>query len=181
MIMNSKEAENNAVLNAAYAMCAAARTAPKACGIDHIETAVVSGEDIEKIADAMVEISEQFDNYVFLRDSKSVRKCGAIVLIGVREGVRGLGNFCRLCHYDDCAKMKEAGACCVYDSMDLGIALGSATALAADMRLDNRVMFTVGKAAVKLGLMGDIKLIMGIPLSALGKNIFFDRDIRPDK
>jgi len=34
MFINSKKAEEAAILNLAYSVCAAARTAPKACGID---------------------------------------------------------------------------------------------------------------------------------------------------
>jgi uncharacterized ferredoxin-like protein len=36
-------------------------------------------------------------------------------------------------------------------------------------------MFTIGQAAAKLGLLGEYRLIMGIPLSALGKSVFYDR------
>ena len=43
MYLNGQDAEKCAVFNVAAAMCAAARTAPKSCGIDHIETAVLSG------------------------------------------------------------------------------------------------------------------------------------------
>jgi uncharacterized ferredoxin-like protein len=59
--------------------------------------------------------------------------------------------------------------------MDLGIALGSAVSLVADNRVDNRIMFTIGQAAARLGLLGEYKLIMGIPLFVGGKNVFFDR------
>ena len=45
----------------------------------------------------------------------------------------------------------------------------------ADLRIDNRIMFTAGKAAASLGLLGDKKLIFGIPLSVSGKSPYFDR------
>jgi len=48
--------------------------------------------------------------------------------------------------------------------------------MATDYRVDNRIMFTIGKAASSLGLLGDHKLIMGIPLSVSGKSPFFDRN-----
>jgi uncharacterized ferredoxin-like protein len=49
-------------------------------------------------------------------------------------------------------------------------------AVAADNRVDNRIMYTAGFAAVKLKLLGEeVKIAYGIPLSATGKNIFFDR------
>ena len=164
MIMYGQDAEKCAVFNAAAAMCAAARTAPKSCGIDHIETAVLSGEEMLKVADEMDNLSVKFDNWRFHRDAENVRAATALVLIGVREGVRGLGSFCQLCHFENCGEMKKNNASCVYDPMDLGIAIGSAVSVAADARLDNRVMFTAGKAAASQGLMEGIKLIIGIPL-----------------
>ena len=57
-----------------------------------------------------------------------------------------------------------------------GIALGSAVSLAADARIDNRIMFTVGKAAAALGLLGEYKMVIGIPLSVSAKTPFFDRE-----
>jgi len=181
MLLNSQDAEKIAVLNTAAAMCAAARTAPKACGIDHIDTAVVSGEDILRLADEMDVMSREYDNWRMHRDAENLRVCAAVVLIGTKESVRGLGGFCQLCHFADCGKMKKAGASCVYDPMDLGIAVGSACALAADSRVDNRVMFTAGKAAARLKMLGeDVTLIMGIPLSVSGKSPFFDREKEKD-
>ena len=65
---------------------------------------------------------------------------------------------------------------CAYDNMDLGIAVGSAASVAADCRIDNRVMFSAGRAALSLGTMGgDVKVILAIPLSAGGKSPYFDR------
>ena len=59
---------------------------------------------------------------------------------------------------------------------DLGIAIGSAVSVAADGRIDNRVMFSVGKAAMSLGMLGrEMALVFGIPLSASGKSPYFDR------
>ena len=59
---------------------------------------------------------------------------------------------------------------------DVGIAIGSAAAAAADARVDNRVMFSVGRAARSLGLLGaSVTLVLGIPLSVSGKSPFFDR------
>ena len=43
-------------------------------------------------------------------------------------------------------------------------------------RVDNRVMFSVGRAARSLGLLGaSVTLVLGIPLSVSGKSPFFDR------
>ena len=56
------------------------------------------------------------------------------------------------------------------------IALGSAAATAADCRMDSRILFSAGRAALSLGLMGEnVKLIYGLPLAVTGKSPFFDR------
>lgn len=175
MFINAQKAEEQAILNVAYAVCAAARTAPKACGIDHLETAVLTGDDKKKVADEMRRLGEMIPAPFFIRDAANVDASGAIVLVGAKYETRGLNERCGLCGFADCAACTTAGAACVFTGVDLGIALGSAVALAADLRMDNRIMFTIGKAAASLGLMGEYKLIMGIPLSVSGKSPFFDR------
>ena len=175
MYVSSQKAEEQAILNLAYAVCAAARTAPKACGIDHMDTAVLTGEDKKKVADEMRRLGETIPAPFFIRDAGNVDASGAIVLVGVKYETRGLNERCSLCGFADCDACTAAGTACVFTGVDLGIALGSAVALAADSRIDNRIMFTIGKAAASLGLMGDYKLIMGIPLSVSGKSPFFDR------
>ena len=176
MIYRSDDIEMEAVLSTARRMCAAARTAPKAKGIDRIETMILTGEDKDKIADELERLSEPFQYKFFLRDAGNVRAAQALVLIGTREGTRGLNAGCRHCHFEDCADCAEKGGVCVYDPMDLGIAIGSAVSVAADCRVDNRVLFSAGRAAMSLKLMGeDVRMVMGIPLSVKGKNPFFDR------
>jgi len=58
--------------------------------------------------------------------------------------------------------------------LDLGIALGSAVKTAQIHNVDNRIMYRAGAAAKRLGMMKS-NVIMGIPLSVSGKNIYFDR------
>lgn len=175
MFIESKIAEETAVMNTAYAICAAARTAPKACGIDRIATAVLTGVDKDAVAAEMRRLSEENGDILFARDADNVDNSSAVVLLGVSEKTRGLNNICRLCHYEDCAACTDGGGNCVFNGLDLGIALGSAVALAADRHIDNRIMFTIGKAASALSLLGEHTLIMGIPLSVSGKSPFFDR------
>ena len=55
-------------------------------------------------------------------------------------------------------------------------AVSTAAAAAADARVDCRVLFSAGRAAMELGLMGeDVKMVMALPLSVTGKSPFFDR------
>ena len=58
--------------------------------------------------------------------------------------------------------------------INLGIAIGSAVHIASINNVDNRVMYSVGVAAKRL-YMKDSDIVLGIPLSIKGKNIFFDR------
>lgn len=51
-----------------------------------------------------------------------------------------------------------------------------AFARAAGMRVDNRVMYTLGRAAMEAGYLEDAVQAVGIPLSATAKNPFFDRE-----
>jgi len=176
MVITGAEAEKKAVIATAEKMCAAARTAPKAKGLDYIHTAVLTDDDIKRLADKMKEQSEETGLGFLMRDAGNVLSSDAVVLIGTTYQQRGLGEFCSLCNFKGCEKSSAAGAVCVFDPMDLGIALGSAVAVAADCRIDNRIMFSAGKAAVALGLMPDgVDCVMAVPLSAHGKSVYFDR------
>ena len=175
-MINSDTLEMDALMNTAARACVAARTAPKTRGIDNVRTCVVNAGELNAIAEEMERLGAHTGLGSFARDAQNVRASKAIVLIGTIETTRGLNAACCYCHFGDCAGCSAAGACCVYDSMDLGIALGSAVATIADDRIDNRIMFSIGKAALSLGMMAhDVKIAMGIPLCAGGKNPFFDR------
>jgi len=157
-------------------MAAAARTAPKGKGLDQLEILVVTGTDKDALADRMAEIADRRDVPTFLRDSKNIRTCGVVLLLGTRTRQLGL-KYCGLCGYRDCAALAAGpGGVCVFAANDLGIATGSAVALAADHRIDTRIMYTAGMAAIEQGLFSpDVKIAWAIPLSATGKSPFFDR------
>ncbi len=173
--IESIRAEEAAVLSAAQAMCAAARTAPKACGVDRLDTAILTGEDKDALSAEMRRIAEIDGDAFFIRDAENVDASQVVVLIGADDKPRGVDRVCSLCGWDGCADCVKHEGKCIMNSVDLGIAVGSAVSLAADLRIDNRIMFTAGKAAAALGLLGEKKLIFGIPLSVSGKSPFFDR------
>ncbi len=176
MIYNSEDMEMRAALEAAARVCAAARTAPKACGIDRTHTLTLTDADKDAVAAEMERFGREQGAGFFLRDADCVRAAKVLVLIGIEEGLRGLNELCGYCHFHDCKGCAEHGGMCVYDPMDVGIALGSAAATAADCRMDNRILFSAGRAAMNLGLMGEnVKLVYGLPLAVRGKSPFFDR------
>lgn len=172
----SKDMELRAALEAAARVCAAARTAPKACGVDRLHTLTLTEGDKDAVADEMERLGSAMGADFFIRDAGNVRAAQVLVLMGIEEGQRGLNGVCAYCHHRDCAACRSENGVCVYDPMDVGIALGSAAATAADMRVDSRILFSAGRAALSLGLMGEsVRLIYGLPLSVSGKSPFFDR------
>jgi len=156
MIIDSDIAEEEAILNVARLMVVAARTAPKARGEDSIKTAIVTDSDKDELAGVMEEIGRT-------RDSKNVRDSGAVILIGV-----------------DCGEASDSWWPFKAKLIDLGIALGSAVKVASELNVDNRIMYSIGSAAMKMGLLKADE-IQGIPLSIKGKNIFFDRKTETTK
>ncbi|MCL1855930.1 MAG: DUF2148 domain-containing protein [Clostridia bacterium] len=174
MIYKHDTTEKNAAMRTAEMMCAAARTAPKACGIDTIETLILDGEEKDKLTAAMREIGEEKGKPFFLRDAGNVDASHCIVLIGASVKPRGLN--CGLCGVENCEAAGKDGISCAMSVNDLGIASGSAAATAMDCRIDNRMLFSAGMAALKLKLFLDtVTVCFGIGLATTGKNIFFDR------
>jgi len=156
-------------------ICLAARTAPKAKGLDLLDMVVIKGEEINKLSTEMLRIGKEQEHPTFLRDGQNILAAQVVILIGTKTRTIGL-RYCGFCGYENCAAAEKAGALCAYNPGDLGIAIGSAVSVAADHRLDSRVMYTAGKAAISLNLLEkDVKVAYGIPLSATGKNPFFDR------
>jgi uncharacterized ferredoxin-like protein len=182
-MIESKNAEREAILEAAKFMLISARTAPKSAGIDDVLTIIVHGDEKDAMARKMEEMAEERKSEGFRRDARNVRASEAVILIGVR-GSKSFGLNCGACGYESCKEFDEAqkklgedffGPTCLLKALDLGIALGSAVKTASLLNVDNRVMYRVGTAALKLNLLPEATVVMGIPVSAKGKNIYFDR------
>jgi len=178
MIYQSSQMEEQAVLQTAARMCAAARTAPKANGKDFIQTLVLTGQEKAALADKMDEIGRrEFGEKAgvwFGRDANNVRSAQAVVLIGIDPVYRGVPH-CSFCGFRDCGTCKSAGGNCAIAYVDLGIALSSAAATAMIDKVDNRIMFSIGKAAAEMHYTDSEALWHGIPISVSGKSIFYDR------
>ena len=172
MIINERESRHEQVLNVARQMMTAARTAPKGKGVDIIEIALVTDEDIKKLSEQLISLSEEKGMKFFLRDANNILSAECVLLIGTRELAQGLN--CGHCGFPTCAE-RSVGVPCIINSVDVGIAIGSACATAADHRVDTRVMFSAGLAAQRLDILKGCKQVFAIPVSASSKNPFFDR------
>jgi uncharacterized ferredoxin-like protein len=122
----------------------------------------------------MLEYSEKSGLKFVLRDAANILHAEAVVLIGTKQQIHSLN--CGYCGFETCAEKKEYPLVpCSLNSVDVGIAIGSACSVASDHRVDSRVMFSVGRVAQELDLMPGCSNIYGIPISCSSKNPFFDR------
>lgn len=188
-ILKTNEVEQEAIVTAAKLIMAAVTTAPKTRGVSMIESALIQGEDKERLAQAMESHGPQKASAgdIFRRDAQNVRCSAAVLLIGVKGTMPKKPEKplnCGACGYPTCSEFIRAkkgkqgedftGPLCAFQSVDLGIALGVAAKVAAELNIDNRLMYTVGAGAMGMKVL-DADMIIGLPLSVAAKNIFFDR------
>ena len=164
------------LVETAKEMALAARTAPKGRGRDQLHILILTGQEKDALAEKMKKIGERENIPFVLRDSENLLSAPVLLLIGTETTPLEVPH-CGYCGLPDCQENRDAGTIpCAFSSGDLGIALGSAAALAAHRHIDNRIMFSAGKAAVESGFFPPgVRIAHGIPLSATGKNPFFDR------
>ena len=180
-------------------MAVSACTAPKTGGADWTQSKIATGEEKSNIVRMMQEIGESKEKAIagsnknrgaavkmdWMSDAKSVESSPLLFLIGI-QGRKAVGINCGGCGFSACSEMLKQkplstdevsfpGPFCMFRIMDLSIAAGSAVKTAMDHNVDNRMMQKIGVATLKLGLLDPCNLILGIPLAATGKNIFFDR------
>ena len=163
-MIDESEGVRRAVVGVAELMAVSAVTAPKARGIDNIVVRVLDKkEELLKLAEEMERLAPEYGAF-FARDADNVRNSDAVLLVGCKIIDIGLKQPKEMT-YDVNLAMSL---------LNLGIAIGSAVKTASMLNVDNRVMYTAGLAAKRLGLV-DADIVVGVPLSAKAKNIYFDR------
>ena len=90
MIQNEREIRHEYVLQAVRQMMTAARTAPKGKGIDIIEVAMVTDEDIKRLSEELVIMSGETGLKFFLRDADNILQAEAIMIAGSGFELRAL-------------------------------------------------------------------------------------------
>lgn len=159
-------------------MAISARTAPKALGKDLIVTEIIEGDDVQTLAKKMYEYGERTGRKNFDRDGANVASSIAVLLVGLKDAAT-VGLNCGACGFEKCIEPNTfegqfKGPNCALRLLDMGIAIGSAVKTASLFNVDNRIIQRIGVVAREMGLI-DADFVMGIPLSATGKNIYFDR------
>lgn len=175
----------DAMLMVAELMVVSARTAPKCLGQDFMGIKIVTGEDLNRLAEAMIRYGQEKEKRNFDRDGDNVRRSDAVLLLSLVDS-KPLGLDCGACGHSRCADLKGTegpefyGPLCAWRLIDLGIALGSAVKTASLLNVDNRIMYRVGAAARTIGMI-EGEVVVGIPISATSKNIYFDRPEKPSE
>ncbi len=161
-------------------MAVAARTAPKAKGEDCLVMCIVEGPDLQLLGQKMLEFGVKTVKKNFDRDGRNVAASDSVLLIGIKNGPTA-GLNCGACGVEICELLpvnsvegEFRGPNCAYRLLDMGIALGSAAKMAGLLNADSRIMYRAGVVARELGMI-DADFVMGIPISATGKSIYFDR------
>jgi len=175
VIVKSSEIEERAVECVADLMCVAARTAPKGRGVDNLVIMTAKAGVKDRIAEEMRRIAKQTGTTFFERDADCVDAALLVILLGQKVTPLGV-DPCGYCGYANCRENAKYAGLCAVSIGDLGIAIGSAVSVAANHRVDNRVMFSIGRAVLNMDIFEeDVKIAYGIPLSISGKSPFYDR------
>lgn len=169
-----KSIQKSALKDVAEFMCLSARTAPKAKGQDNLVIIILDEKDKKRIIQQMKKIGKEQSRPGCLRDAENIKNSQNIIVVGTKS--KPLGLNCGFCGYPTCKALSKTKGICSYNTMDLGIALGSAAGVASSFHADNRLMYSIGKAAMDCGMIPGCVAAIGIPLSATSKNPFFDRN-----
>lgn len=186
--------EAKAVKEASRLIGISIRTAPKSAGVDDIAYKILSDSEKKDITaefkrlcrllqKGKTEDEKRAIELDWHSDADAVDKSDCLILVGVK-GRNPLGMNCGGCGFKDCREFLNAkppqtihmpGPFCMFKLLDLGIAISSAAKAASSLGIDNRIMYRAGLAGYRLGLLKGYSPIMALPLSARGKNIYFDR------
>jgi uncharacterized ferredoxin-like protein len=185
--LTSSELEKSAIDTTLALMAAAARTAPKAMGIDALVIFGLTGDEKKEIATIMKGLAPEGDPSLpkWQRDAGNVETADALFIVGLKKRAGSAGASCKACGYESCEAFGKAsktegffrGPTCVFKATDLGIAVGSAVKTAGLLNVDSRVMFRVGVAIMKSRWGEKLSIAWGVPLKVSGKSPFFDRPV----
>ena len=109
MIENERDSRHEHVISIARQMMTAARTAPKGKGVDIIEVALITGDELQQLSKTMVQIAEETDMKFFLRDANNILQAECVVIIGTHEHAQGLN--CGHCGFPTCTARPEGVPC----------------------------------------------------------------------
>lgn len=187
MITKFDNLKQDAIKASIALMAASAKTAPKSKGKDDLEIKYFNNKQELKKAinymasDKFVKETTGKKEFFIDSDTKVLKNAEGVLAIGVHTKKPMMMN-CGKCGCKDCkefikmlADKKDVN--CMFKILDLGFAVSSACKTAADLNIDNRVMYDIGEALRKL-YMQDCDIVLAIAISIKGNNIFVDRYLK---
>lgn len=155
---------------------ARAMTAPKGKGRDSVQVLLLEDEEtLEKLLKKAEELGEKegTPKSIFIRDAQTIRRNNCRILLFFAEN-EPLELNCGYCT-KNCDASRRGEVFCAFSLIDLGISIGSAVQFLGEMGFDNRVQYTLGRAARELGIVPEGSACLAVPVSLSSKNPFFDR------
>ena len=96
-ILFESDIKENVIVRTAEKMMAAARTAPKAKGIDNLVISMVQGDTIKALSHKLKELVQNGEGPdYFVRDAENILNSSAIVIIGTKINPLGI-KYCGFC------------------------------------------------------------------------------------
>lgn len=182
-VTNSEDLLRGGMDRAVELMAIAANTVMK-FGKPHIKISAIGPEEYVDIAgycEGLAEISPLFyrdaKNFMYLAETD-----GRSLLIGAKR--KSVYNFdCGACGFRTCKELNKAetvesiinGPCCHFVVYDVHMAANAAASVAWYMGLHCRVFQTIGAAAPACGFIDDVDFCVGVAVSYLPLDPFFDR------
>ncbi len=184
---SSAQLEKDAIDTTIALMAAAARTAPKAMGIDALVIFALDGTEKDEIAEIMQKFAPAGDPTLpkWQRDANNVKQADSLFVVGLKKRAGSAGVNCKACGFESCAAFDKApksegqfiGPTCLFKVTDLGIAIGSAVKTAGLLNVDNRIMYRAGAAIMKSHWGEKLSMAFATPVKVSGKSPFFDRPV----
>ena len=105
MIIDERTSRSETVTALARSIMAAGRTAPKSKGVDLIEIATITGEEIARLAESDPNSGKRERHELSgLRDADNILHAQAVILVGSRTSPMALD--CGYCGFPSCAAKK---------------------------------------------------------------------------
>lgn len=143
---------------------------PQGKGIDIIETALIEGEHIKDPFGCYDCYGRRTWHEVFFVTPTTFCKPNALCLL---VHTRKRKVWIAVIAVNATCESRDNGVPCALNSIDVGIAIGSALCYRGRYARWHPVMFSAGLAAQRLDWLKGCKMVMAIPVSASSKNPVF--------
>lgn len=166
-------------------MAVAAHNSFRFGGKNSVKVISVGKDEMQEIAEYCYSLADM--SPLGARDGRFLMElmkepCGLLVLGEKRKS--SFNYNCGACGYRSCADLNQAeevesltanGPSCQFRNINLNIAANAAAAMAWRLGLHCRVFSTLGFAALAMGVIEDVDLVVSVSVSVAKQDPYFDR------